>query len=88
MEFTATPFAFLPPLTYGRALSIIVLWGGLFVIVLAMISGARELMTPAPWDSTLFLMLDGGVRTIDHDIDPAVFQQLGGYREQSPAKVW
>ena len=39
----------LPTLTYGRSLSLVVLWGLLFVVVLTMISGARELMTPGAW---------------------------------------
>jgi len=43
-------FARLPRLTYGKAIGFVVLWGLLFVIVLAMISGARELMTPAAWE--------------------------------------
>jgi hypothetical protein len=41
--------AWLPALSYGRSLSLVVLWGLLFVIVLTMISGARELMTPGAW---------------------------------------
>lgn len=39
----------LPALTYRRSLSLVMLWGLLFVIVLTMISGARELMTPGAW---------------------------------------
>jgi len=39
----------LPPLTFGRACSLVVLWGLLFVSILTMISGARELMTPGAW---------------------------------------
>jgi hypothetical protein len=39
----------LPKLGYGRALSLVVLWGLLFIVVLTMISGARELMTPGAW---------------------------------------
>jgi hypothetical protein len=39
----------LPHLSYGRAVAITGLWGFLFVIVLTMISGARELMTPRAW---------------------------------------
>jgi hypothetical protein len=39
----------LPVLDYRRSLSFILLWGMLFVIVLTMISGARELMTPGAW---------------------------------------
>ncbi len=42
-------FTFLPRLSYARALSLTLLWGTLFVVVLAMISGARELMTPGAW---------------------------------------
>lgn len=43
-------FPRLPRLSYARALGIIVLWGLLFVLVLTMISGARELMTPGAWE--------------------------------------
>jgi hypothetical protein len=43
-------FAVLPRLSYARALGIIVLCGLLFVLVLTMISGARELMTPGAWE--------------------------------------
>jgi hypothetical protein len=42
-------FPTFPRLTYGKALAAIFLWGLLFVIVLTMISGARELMTPGAW---------------------------------------
>ncbi len=44
-----TEFSTLPQLTYRRALGVVFLWGLLFVIVLTMISGARELMTPGAW---------------------------------------
>ena len=43
-------FPRLPRLSYGKALSLVVLWGLLFAVVLAMISGARELMTPGAWE--------------------------------------
>jgi hypothetical protein len=39
----------LPRLSYPRALGLVVLWGLLFLLVLTMISGARELMTPGAW---------------------------------------
>src|SRR5438876_11472965 len=39
-------FTSLPRLTYGKAVGVVVLWGLLFILVLTMISGARELMTP------------------------------------------
>jgi hypothetical protein len=45
-------FPVLPRLSYARAIGIIVLWGLLFVLVLTMISGARELMTPGAWEKS------------------------------------
>ncbi|MFO0929006.1 MAG: hypothetical protein U0736_18625 [Gemmataceae bacterium] len=42
-------FPALPRLSLKAALAGVLLWGLLFVIVLAMISGARELMTPGAW---------------------------------------
>jgi hypothetical protein len=39
----------LPHLSYKRALGVVALWGLLFVLILTMISGARELMTPGAW---------------------------------------
>jgi hypothetical protein len=43
-------FSALPRLTNGKALVVVTLWGLLFVLVLTMISGARELMTPGAWE--------------------------------------
>ena len=40
----------IPRLSYPKALGVVVLWGLLFSVVLAMISGARELMTPGAWE--------------------------------------
>ncbi len=42
-------FPRLPQLSYGKALGVVTLWGLLFVLILTMISGARELMTPGAW---------------------------------------
>jgi hypothetical protein len=42
-------FVTLPRLSYGRALCGVILWGLVSVVVLTMISGARELMTPGAW---------------------------------------
>jgi hypothetical protein len=46
----ASDFTVLPQLSYGRALALTTLWALLFVVVLTMISGARELMTPGAWE--------------------------------------
>jgi len=49
-NYLGKDFAWLPRLTYARALGVVTLWGLLFVLVLTMISGARELMTPGAWE--------------------------------------
>lgn len=45
-----TDFTWLPRLTYLTALGLTSLWALAFVLVLTMISGARELLTPGAWD--------------------------------------
>ncbi len=45
----AKDFIRIPRLNFFRAFVIVVMWGTLFVIILTMISGARELMTPGAW---------------------------------------
>jgi hypothetical protein len=45
-------FTILPRLSYAKASGIVVLWGLLFALVLTMISGARELMTPGAWEKS------------------------------------
>jgi hypothetical protein len=47
-------FPRLPRLSYGKALAGVLLWGLLFIVVLTMISGARELMTPGAWEKQGF----------------------------------
>ena len=42
-------FPKLPRLTYGKSLAMVTLWGLCFILVLTMISGARELLTPGAW---------------------------------------
>jgi hypothetical protein len=48
-NFIRGDFPKLPRLTFLKALGVVLLWGLLFIIVLTMISGARELMTPGAW---------------------------------------
>ena len=43
-------FPKLPRLSYGRAVAATALWGLAFLLILTMISGARELMTPGAWE--------------------------------------
>lgn len=42
----------LPRLSFGGSLAAVLLWGFLSIVVLTMISGARELMTPGAWKRT------------------------------------
>ena len=42
-------FPRLPRLSFARASGLVAIWGLLFLLVLTMISGARELMTPGAW---------------------------------------
>jgi hypothetical protein len=57
----AKDFPRLPRLSYRRALGVVVLWGAVFVLVLEMISGARELMTPGAWkpNGVTYKLADG-----------------------------
>jgi len=43
-------FASLPRLSYRRAMGMVFLWGMALELVLTMISGARELLTPGAWE--------------------------------------
>lgn len=55
-----TDFPRLPHLSYPKALGLVGLWGLLFLLVLTMISGARELMTPGAWkrDGATYALAD------------------------------
>ena len=43
-------FPALPKLSFRRALTLVLIWGFAFNLVLTMISGTRELMTPGAWE--------------------------------------
>lgn len=49
-NFTRRDVPQLPRLSYRGAVAAVALWGLAMVVVLTMISGARELMTPAAWE--------------------------------------
>ena len=49
-NYLGRDFTKLPRMTYRKALAAVTLWGLLFLLVLTMISGARELMTPGAWE--------------------------------------
>jgi hypothetical protein len=64
-NYLHTQFPKLPRLSYKLALGVTLLWGLIFVLVLTMISGARELMTPAAWER------DGRTYKVAKDKSPA-----------------
>jgi hypothetical protein len=49
-NFLQRDFPRLPRLSLAQSSAGVLLWGLLFVVVLTMISGARELMTPRAWE--------------------------------------
>lgn len=51
-NFLRKDFQKLPKLSYLKALSLVFLWGLAFHLVLTMIAGTRELMTPGAWKKT------------------------------------
>jgi hypothetical protein len=73
----------LPRLRFGRAFVAVILWGLLFVIVLTMISGARELMTPGAWKKQGFTykLADASAPTTDPDSTTLCRQQLEQLRQ-------
>ena len=64
-------FTRLPRLSYFRACGFVTLWGLLFVVVLTMISGARELMTPGAWKrrATTYELAEPLAATTDDRVD-------------------
>lgn len=74
----------LPELSYLRAVGLVTLWGLLFVLVLTMISGARELMTPGAWEPngiTHRLAHKAGPAAPDDEMDSARREQLERLKE-------
>ena len=66
-------FSRLPRLSFARANGLVALWGLLFGLVLTMISGARELMTPGAWKKT---GLTYTLAEVVPAVDPAATTQL------------
>ena len=64
----AADFPRLPRLTYRRALAAVVLWGMLLAVVLTMIAGARELLTPGAWQKQGLLYKLAGPAEPPHSI--------------------
>ena len=81
-----TDFPSMPQLVYTRALGLVVLWGLLFHLVLSMISGARELITPGAWEKSgvLYGLRDSVPATKDERLALARRERL----EQLRVALW
>ncbi|TWU60270.1 hypothetical protein Poly51_05450 [Rubripirellula tenax] len=60
-NFIAKESHWLPSLSWTKAMAVVFLWGSVFILVLTMISGARELMTPGAWKKS------GATYTLDRE---------------------
>jgi hypothetical protein len=83
-------FPKLPRLSFLRSLAIVFAWGLLLLVVLTMIAGTRELMTPGVWQKQgLLYHLPPAVgpakpSTADHRGSPATAPQSARATEQQP----
>jgi hypothetical protein len=73
-------FPRLPRLSYFKALGLVFLWGLLFLLVLTMISGARELMTPGAWEKKGLLY---ELKSSSEPSEPVVDSRLRGNDDSS-----
>jgi hypothetical protein len=85
-NYVARDFAGWPRLSYGKALAGVVLWGLLFVLVLTMISGARELMTPGAWKKQGFTYKLADSADLASDPPPATVRRQ--HLEQLRQALW
>ncbi len=84
-NYIARDWRSLPRLSFGKALAGVILWGLLFFLVLTMISGARELMTPGAWKEQGFtykLAADGE----QTEVSPSVLRR--NHMEQLRQALW
>jgi len=77
-------FPKLPKLTLRGAIQGVLLWGLVFVVVLTMISGARELMTPGAWQKNglTYSLADQPQSTSAVEIAAEVQKQLASQAER------
>ncbi|WP_193212183.1 hypothetical protein [Luteolibacter marinus] len=74
----AKTFTKLPRLDYRRALGLVLLSGLMFYVVLTMISGARELLTPGAWEKqgVGYRTREGGVAELSKDVRRTALREL------------
>lgn len=86
-NWLAKDFPRLPRLGYGKALGVVTLWSLLFVLVLTMISGARELLTPGAWEkqgSTYRLVKESPASptSVESDTETMRHRQMAALRRE------
>ncbi len=83
-------FPRLPRLSYGKAAGVVALWGLLFLLVLTMISGARELLTPGAWakQGLTYRLVEAPSPPPEPDPDPARVRKLEGLRDALWSFAW
>lgn len=89
-NFLRRDLTFLPRLSFGKALAGVILWGLLVFVVLTMISGARELMTPGAWkkDGFTYKLADDPVEARHRQLQrlrTALWQYAATHHGQFPA---
>lgn len=74
----ALSFTKLPRLDYRRALGLVFLSGLLFYVVLTMISGARELLTPGAWEKqgVGYRLREGGASSSEKELRRNTLREL------------
>lgn len=92
-NYLGKTFTVLPKLNYTRALGLVFLSGMMFYVVLTMISGARELLTPGAWEKqgVGYRTREGGVAYLSKDERRSSLRQLQGaiwaYAKQHEGKA-
>ncbi|WP_265594477.1 hypothetical protein [Haloferula sp. BvORR071] len=77
-NYLGKTFTALPKLNYRRALGLVFLSGMMFYVVLTMISGAREVMTPGAWEKQGigYRTREGGVAYLGKDERRSALREL------------
>ncbi|QJE96717.1 hypothetical protein [Luteolibacter luteus] len=92
-NYLAKTFTALPVLNYRKALGVVTISGLLFYVVLTMISGARELLTPGAWEKqgVGYRTREGGVAYLSKEERREALRDLQGaiwaYAEEHEGKA-
>lgn len=78
----------LPVLNYRRSLGLVVLWGLLFIVVLTMIAGARELMTPGAWRTQGWTYKLASAKPDSYASEPKSNEQIRQALEKLRQALW